>query len=105
MKRAPKFICHAVRWFDKVNGNTYHSVRITRFRDGATITKPWEYGYGDHYRQTALELLAEKKWLPVKYRGDREQYKYEMENNYPIIWEVRDGLKREMIENCREVKP
>lgn len=101
MKRTPKFICHAVRWFDRVNGNTYHSVRITRFRDGATITKHWEYGYGDHYRQTALELMAENKWLPVKYRGDREQYMYEMENNYPIIWEVRDGLKREMIENCR----
>ncbi len=101
MERKIKYIVNAVKWFDKVNGNTYHSVRITRLRDGKTITTatPYQYGYGEHYRQTALALMAKEKWLPVKYRGEHDRYKYEMDNNYPIMWEVRDGLKREMIAN------
>lgn len=102
--RVIKFTCHAARWFDKVNGNTYHSVRVTRHRDGATIAAPWQYGYGDHYKQTALKLMADNKWLPVKYRGKNcngssLSHSYEMENNYPILWEVSDGLKRDMIAN------
>lgn len=95
--KAPKFICHAARWFDKVNGNTYHSVRITRFSDGATLYGPMEYGYENQYQTTALSLMAANKWIPRKYRENI--WKYERENGYPILWEVRDGLKRECIEN------
>lgn len=104
MKDKIKFIAVAVRWFDRINGNTYHSVRITRCRDGKTIYCPFQYGYGDHYRQTALEEMARAKWLPKKYRGKRESgafesYAYEMENGYPIQWTVYDGLKRECVRN------
>ena len=102
-----KYICTAVKWFDKVNGNTYHSVRVTRCRDGKTIVglhPPYEYGYGDQYRYTALDAMAAAKWLPVKYRGNYENGcpkagVYERENGYPIIWNVSNGLKREMIAN------
>ena len=107
MKRNIKFVCNAVRWFDKVNGNTYHSVRITRCRDGKQIVglyAPYEYGYGDQYRYTAFSAMDKAKWLPVKYRGCHENGfpkagEYERENNYPIYWDIKDGLKREMIEN------
>ena len=46
-----KYICKAVKWFDKVNGNTYHSVKIIRCEDGKQIVnKPsYVYGYEDHY--------------------------------------------------------
>ena len=98
-KRKIKFIARAVRWFDRLNGNTYHSVRIERVNDGAVIACEWTYGYGDHYRQTALKAMAEAKWLPVKYRKGARWMSYERENNYPIHWEVHDGLKREMIDN------
>lgn len=105
-----RFVCHAVKWFDKVNGNTYHSVRITRCRDGAQIVgqyAPYEYGYGDQYRQTALSAMEAAKWLPPKYRGKdpdsscrfNKCFSYERENNYPISWLVVDGLKRDMIAN------
>ena len=105
--RKIKFVCNAVRWFDKVNGNTYHSVRITKVSTGQTIVglyAPYEYGYGDQYRYTALEAMKHAKWLPVKYRGKHENGypvygAYERENNYPIMWNVSDGLKREMIAN------
>ena len=98
MARKIKFICNAVRWFDRINGNTYHSVRVTRCSDEKVITHNMTYGYGEHYRQTALEIMAKNKWMPVRYRGDNA-YLYERENNYPIEWHVVDGLKRDCIAN------
>lgn len=104
MKRTIKFNVHACRWFDRIAGNTYHSVRIIRCRDGAVLTCPFQYGYGDCYRQTALYAMAEAKWLPPKYRGKHSNgsslaWGYEMENNYPIDWNVRDTTKKETISN------
>lgn len=45
------------RWFQKTWGNTYHSVRI--FEDGKQIAYlHYQYGYGDHFLQTAWEWLG-----------------------------------------------
>jgi hypothetical protein len=47
------------RWFERTNGNTYHSVRI--FANGELIgTVPYEYGYGDQFLQTGLDWLREQ---------------------------------------------
>ena len=104
--RRIKFTATAARWFDRVNGNTYHSVRITRHRDCKTICCPFQYGYGDQYRYTALEAMARAKWLPPKYRkpatsGGLDVWAYERENNHPILWTVSDGLKRDCVTNGR----
>lgn len=108
MEQKVKFTCHACRWFDNVNGNTYHSVRITRNRDSKVVVAPWQYGYGEHYRQTALEAMRKAGWLPRKYKdadammsvdNQCKLYLYERENNYPIYWIVTDGLKRDMVAN------
>jgi len=106
-KRRIKYIVQAARWFDRVNGNTYHACRITRTRDGATIRCPFQYGYGDQYRYTALEAMARAKWLPPQYRqeathGGLTCMAYERENNYPIDWTVTDGLKRDCVALGRE---
>ena len=54
---------HGRRWFEKVNGNTYHSV--TFYVDGRhTFTSDVLYGYGDHYLQTAKEYLEQAGLLP-----------------------------------------
>jgi hypothetical protein len=43
-------------WFDKINGNTYHAVKIEA--NGQIIKYlPMSYGYGDQYLQTALTWL------------------------------------------------
>lgn len=50
----------ARKWFDKVNGNTYHTVRIYIEDNGNSEvlkTNGIVYGYGDHYEQTACEML------------------------------------------------
>jgi hypothetical protein len=104
MEHKIKFHAYATRWFDKVNGNTYHSVRITRCKDSITIAVPFQYGYGDMYRQTALDAMEAAGWLPKKYTGEEangshKNYMYERENNYPILWNVSDGLKRDCVAN------
>jgi len=102
--RQIKFIANGVRWFDKVNGNTYHSVRITNTKTGETLVAPMQYGYDDAYRQTALQTMFEAGWIPKKYgkehsNGSTNLYSFERENGYPIEWQVRDSLKRDCIAN------
>lgn len=47
---------HGRRWFEKTNGNTYHSVRV--LVNGLEIGRDnFAYGYGDQYKQTAVEIL------------------------------------------------
>lgn len=50
MKRQIKFIGHAVKWFDRINGNTYHGVQVTRMSDSEMLYCPFTYGYGDHFK-------------------------------------------------------
>jgi len=59
-----KFTCNAIKWFDKVNGNTYHSVRVIRHKDNKIVTGQFQYGYGEQYQQTALEEMIRAGWLP-----------------------------------------
>ena len=105
MNRVIKFTVIAKKWWDRVNGNTYHSVRCVRCKDNAVVTGSFRYGYGEHYKQTALAIMANAKWLPVKYRGYDDMCHspkcsaYERENNYPILWTVSEGLKRDCVAN------
>jgi len=53
-----KYLIEGKKWFDKVNGNTYHSVYITDVQTNKLIAKSeMEYGYGDQWKQTAYEEL------------------------------------------------
>ena len=98
--RQIKFTVIAVKWFDRVNGNTYHSVRCVRHSDGAIVVGPFQYGYGEQYKQTALAMMAKADWLDgIKYQDFDAQFQYERENNYPILWTVSEGLKRDCIVN------
>ena len=97
----------AKEWFDKVNGNSYFSAIVEinfNMKDSKVIEIPFQYGYGDSYRYSALEAMDKAKWLPVKYRGHSDfgslnAWDYERENNYPIHWTVTDGLKRDCVSN------
>ena len=93
-----KFVCEGKKWFDKVNGNTYHSVRVTRNSDNAVIVGRFQYGYGDSYRDTALAEMSKAGWLPKGYSKDN-LHMYERENDYPIYWTVSSGLKRDCVAN------
>jgi hypothetical protein len=95
-----KYTCIVVKWFDRLYGNTYHSCRIIRHSDNEVLLCPFTYGYGEQYRQTALTKMIESGWI-TEYTKD-EMYIYERENDYPIIWVVSDGLKRECVANGKD---
>src|SRR5690606_12953965 len=102
--REINFVAQARTWFDKVNGNTYHSVNITNIKTNETIYCPMTYGYGEQYRQTGLAAMLKAGWIPEEYgeklpHGGDKTYLYERENKYPIMWNVTDGLKRDCIAN------
>ena len=51
------------RWFDKINGNTYHSTEV--YNNGEFVGRePFTYGYGDHYIQTGREILQDAELFP-----------------------------------------
>ena len=109
--RQIKFTVIAKKWRDRINGNTYHSVRCIRHKDNAVVVGSFQYGYGEHYKQTALYTMYEAGWFrdyrQEKTTPDGEKYRYttlsilrlEQEHNYPILWTVSDGLKRDCIAN------
>jgi len=96
-----KYIAMVARWFDRINGNTYHSVQIIRTSDKKRLYCRFQYGYGDAYRQTALSKMASHKWIPKKYH--ETLYKYERENEYPIEWIISDGRKRDCVALGKEM--
>ena len=53
MKKAR--VCLVKQWFDKINGNTYHKVKL--FLNGEILESDYTYGYGNQYEQTAYNLF------------------------------------------------
>jgi hypothetical protein len=58
-----RFYVQGRRWNDR-NGNTYHSVRISDANMDELAFLPFSYGYGDHWKQTALEWFVSSGYLP-----------------------------------------
>ena len=58
MTTPKSIIVHGRRWFEKTNGNTYHTTQIgvDGKLTGSTLVR---YGYGDQYLWTAFEWLED----------------------------------------------
>jgi len=84
-----KYVIHAKKWRDKLNGNTYHSVRILNTQNNVMIAAPFQYGYGDEFMQSAKEVMIKNNWIKDKFTP--ENY---LETH--IITE-NDCLKKEVI--------
>ena len=51
------------KWFQRTYGNTYHSVEV--YVDGELIEyDPFQYGYGEQYKQTAHDILMKHGLAP-----------------------------------------
>jgi hypothetical protein len=56
------------RWFEKVNGNTYHSIAV--YINGQHVGGvDFNYGYGDQYIQTAQDILEKLGYSPEFYEN------------------------------------
>lgn len=72
----------AKRWFQKTYGNTYHSVLVEKvsgqgmnWKEEFIDYKPFTYGYGDHYLNTAAEILGmTESELRQDIRDNRDKY-------------------------------
>ena len=69
-----KYIVEAYRWFDKINGNTYHTVYITdtKTKNLVYASDTMVYGYGEQYRHTAYDGLIKKGLFKNKDRFNHE---------------------------------
>ena len=68
MKEFNSMAIFAKRWFDRVNGNTYHSVSISI--DGQEeIKRNYEYGYDEQWKNTAWEMLVNTGYASGDYQG------------------------------------
>jgi hypothetical protein len=73
LKKGDVIVIEGRRWFEKTNGNTYHSVSVSVNNDFED-SNPFCYGYGNQYEQTAFSLLKKA---------------YELEDNMPF-WHLKD---------------
>jgi hypothetical protein len=58
---------NAKEWFDKVNGNSYFSGRITLnygMKNEKTLLMPFQYGYGDQYEWETSSTLKKNGFFP-----------------------------------------
>lgn len=75
------------RWFDRINGNTYHSVEV--YQDNKLVGRnPFAYGYDEHYLTTAHMILQEAgiypktdERLPSGCGKDEYDFRMDMRNN------------------------
>jgi hypothetical protein len=77
-------------WFDKINGNTYHAVRIQA--NGQVIGQvPMTYGYGDMWQYTALDWLKSKGLVSEEVRSI-----YELRKHAEVYITATETLKRDL---------
>ena len=86
-----KYLIEGRKWFDKINGNTYHSVTITKIteKENEVITEiPMSYGYEDAYKQTAYDKLIQ---MGLVRKEDR--YNHDLNRNR-FIYVVSDVSRK-----------
>ncbi len=91
---------HAKEWFDRVNGNSYFAGRITLnygMKSEKVIEIPFQYGYGDHYRDTAFNLLIKSGVLKDVQEMESYWRYYERKNIICRHSKEDNCLKREVI--------
>lgn len=57
MKKIETLVIRGRRWFQKLYGNTYHTVTVVV--NGHVLKSNIQYGYGTQYLVTAADLLRE----------------------------------------------
>jgi hypothetical protein len=82
------------RWFDRANGNTYHTSEV--FVNDKYLGKSrMTYGYDEQYIQTAKEILLDSYELPKGMRDTSPLWQLR-EYGVTLNKTVSDGLKRDL---------
>ena len=73
----------AKEWFDKINGNSYFSAEVVinyNLKNTTTINLPFQYGYGDHYKDVTFQEIKKELNCFKKYTSYWKAYQ-----DYKII--------------------
>lgn len=81
------------RWFDRINGNTYFTAYIYKGRDLLTVI-PYQYGYGDQYRQAALDWFIQEGLYPAEEYPNTGSPKCWWEFNQENLFLVHDVKRK-----------
>lgn len=87
-----------LRWFDKINGNTYHSTQVI-INDEDSFYEGMTYGYDRAYEQTAQEILIKKvlnKRASNKLKDNRNMFQFFKNRNITIISHHKDVKKKDL---------
>lgn len=85
------------RWFHKLYGNTYHSVRVCV--DGRDVGRVnFAYGYGDQWQQSGLDVLVKAGFLPKPKEGEWQNLRRACESRgWTLVHDVVDvGRKSDL---------
>ena len=86
-----RYIIEGRRWFDKINGNTYHTVFIVNTGTNKQIYESQvTYGYGDQYRHTAIDWLIANNYLKETDRFNHELMRDEFYFNVVDVSRKKD---------------
>ena len=94
LKKGDNVVVIGKRWFDRANGNTYHTAMV--LVNGQSLGKSsMTYGYEEAYLQTAKEILLQYYNLP---KGMKETSPLWQLREYGVTLTktVSDGLKRDL---------
>ena len=88
---------NCLEWFDRINGNSYFAATIIvnyQMQTERRFILPFQYGYGDHYRHKAFEMLQTEGYIP---KDETSPWRYYDENNIIVRHSKRENcLKREL---------
>jgi len=85
----------AKEWFDKINANSYFSAIITLnfgLKNQKQFKLPFQYGYGESYKDKALELLKNKGLINTDHTFDLYKQGIVLRSNIQI-----KCLKKEVV--------
>ncbi len=92
---------HAKEWFDRSAGNSYFSACINinyGMKSQVNVLIPFQYGYGDHYKDMALKELIKQGFIK-----DSEQYQ---NGGSEAIWKYCERkniiLRTNKVNNCKK---
>lgn len=89
-----KYLIEGFEWFDRINGNSYHNVNITRIKDNKLIAvSGLTYGYGNQYEQTAYDLL-----IKLKLCKEKDRFNHYLNHKRFIFRKTENCLKRDINE-------
>ena len=84
MKKIETLGIRGRRWFQKLDGNTYHTVTVVV--NGHILKSSIQYGYGNQYLVTAADLLHENGYdIPENNLEALRTLKELSENDYEVV--------------------